>query len=397
MFEEITISNFRSCESVRLEAACSVLALVGRNGAGKTNILTAIHWLCQSATSAEAVRRLGGVFARPADPSVEAVMRLGNDRYVYRLTFRGGREATSPSDASFPEKIEEVFENLTASRALITRDGENVRVVGRAEPIRIAATTPALAALPSLLPIDDEAIPAIGKLSSFFANVHYYELGDATNESYYVTREQYNEWRKDYERNRTATPSVALRLLHMWESDRAAFEEVQTILGDMEIIDRITVHEVDISTQVKKTTTDASKLYLFFFSPSRGVGGYGQSFGFDDLSAGTRRIVRMIVSLIFDKRSVMLVEQPEDMIHRGMLLKVLDVFRTYTHDTQLIFTTHSSVVLNMLTPQEVRLVSAEDGVTQARRMTADEIARAGSFLNESGSLSDFVELLEDNE
>lgn len=388
MFESILISNFRSCQSVQLDAGERVIALVGRNGAGKTNVLTAIKWLCESATAAKAVRSPDILYAENHDVAVDATLLIGGARYRYRLAYRSGTSGATP----LGDSVEESLQNLDAARDLIKRDGENVSVFGKAEPIRIAAATPALAAMTSLLPQDDAALEPIRRLVEFFAGVHYYDLNEGVAGSQYVTREQYEAWRKAYEHDRSVTSSVAFRLLHMWENDRPAFDEVQEILRGLEVVNDIGVQSIDVGD----TASDATKLYIFSFVPASGMGGHGRSFVFRDLSAGTRRIVRMIVSLIFDKRSVMLVEQPEDTIHRGMLLKVLDTFRTYTRATQLIFTTHSAAVLDMLSPAEVRLVSAEDGNTHVRKLTPDEIGRAGDFLNRSGNLSDFIESLEDD-
>jgi predicted ATPase len=44
---------------------------------------------------------------------------------------------------------------------------------------------------------------------------------------------------------------------------------------------------------------------------------------YDELSLGTRRVLHLIVSLILDRSSLMLVEHPEDSIHRGLMRKLM--------------------------------------------------------------------------
>ncbi|OQY43653.1 MAG: hypothetical protein B6247_31345 [Candidatus Parabeggiatoa sp. nov. 2] len=51
MFERIHIQNFLSCQDVVIDDMRGFTALVGRNGSGKTNILRAIQWAVESATS----------------------------------------------------------------------------------------------------------------------------------------------------------------------------------------------------------------------------------------------------------------------------------------------------------------------------------------------------------
>src|SRR5262249_12384255 len=108
-----------------------------------------------------------------------------------------------------------------------------------------------------------------------------------------------------------------------------------------------------------------------------------------------RRVIRMVVSLLFDRRALMLIEEPEDSIHPGLLRKLIDVFRTYSDQTQVLFATHSPEVLDMLEPEEVLLVTAPEGRTSVRRLTNEEVQQARQFLQDEGSLSDYLEAFEE--
>ena len=66
----------------------------------------------------------------------------------------------------------------------------------------------------------------------------------------------------------------------------------------------------------------------------------------------------------------MLVEHPEDSIHQGLLRKLLGVLRTYSGQSQLILSSHSSVVFNTLDPRAIRLVTMEEGNTKVRSADA---------------------------
>src|SRR5579862_5176180 len=59
MLKEVCVDNFRSCVAVRIQNIGSMLALLGRNGTGKTNILRAIGWAARSATATEALHPEG--------------------------------------------------------------------------------------------------------------------------------------------------------------------------------------------------------------------------------------------------------------------------------------------------------------------------------------------------
>jgi hypothetical protein len=68
----------------------------------------------------------------------------------------------------------------SASR-IFNRDGEFIQVAGGSEQIRIPRSTPALAALFSLLAIDHPYRLHVDRLSSFFSGMRYYSLDDRTN------------------------------------------------------------------------------------------------------------------------------------------------------------------------------------------------------------------------
>ena len=185
----------------------------------------------------------------------------------------------------------------------------------------------------------------------------------------------------------------------MWENDKDLFNEFQLLIGPegLGILSQIHIftgtpelHGIQSGSSTNGPTT---KVYLPRFQPSAQMGGYNSNcwFAFSNLSAGTQRMIQIVVSLLFDKRSVMLIEQPEESIHPGLLRKLIDLLRSYSDRSQIIFATHSSQVLNMLRPEEVLMVTAPGGRTEARKLSPDEVSQAKRFLKNEGSLSEFLE------
>jgi predicted ATPase len=116
---------------------------------------------------------------------------------------------------------------------------------------------------------------------------------------------------------------------------------------------------------------------------------------FENLSLGTRRVVRILVSLLFDRSSVMLIEQPEDSLHQGLTQKLIGLIRNNAGDSQLILSSHSPALLNKLNPQEIRFVSLHEGWTRVRPLNKRELRVAKEFLNNEGPLYDFLEPIQD--
>jgi predicted ATPase len=195
-----------------------------------------------------------------------------------------------------------------------------------------------------------------------------------------------------------------MRLLHAVLTNPAQFEELKSLLGQngLGLLDDILVHRVQIPTKSedRKELVEKEKeketFYSFYFQPGLQPARQVGYFGFESLSAGTQRVIRILVSLVFDQSTVMLLEHPEDGIHRGLLLKLIDVLQKYADQSQLIVSSHSSVVFDTLNPATIRLVTMGEGKTKIRSLTPAELGAAGKFLEEEGSLSDFLETVEED-
>ena len=95
MLKSIVIRGFRSCRDVSLTDLPSLVALIGRNAAGKTNILRAIEWVARLASGGlheELLWRHVTPFEQ--GPRVSVVIEERKKSFLYELKF----SFTSPSD-----------------------------------------------------------------------------------------------------------------------------------------------------------------------------------------------------------------------------------------------------------------------------------------------------------
>ncbi len=395
MLKHIHIKNFRSCHSTSISLNRSVCAIVGKNGVGKTNVLRCIDWVASSSISTDPVRvtQAGNVSDEPDEVSTKLVIELDEGRFEYSLSIpwpyaKGPRRA-----ASLRDRLSLIDDDRQTD--IFRREGEKIVVRDRAEPIRVARATPSIAALLALLPENDELRKPLSALSSFLAGIRYYALEEKAEYRDFVTESQYNDWLIKYQNEGLLTDSVALRLIYMRNEDKERFEELRALLGPdgLGLLKHFDILELNRTVEPTPFEVDApeTKVYLPVFTPSEQMGGAGRPFPFSDLSAGTRRVIRIVTSLLFDKRSLTLMEQPEDSVHPGLLRKLIDMMKTYSYSSQIVFATHSSDVLDILRPEEVLMATAVGGRTSVRPLSPDEMARARRFLSNEGSLSDFLE------
>ena len=162
----------------------------------------------------------------------------------------------------------------------------------------------------------------------------------------------------------------------------------------------VEMHDLVGFDAVDRHSTDLGDLHEMYYGPAFiPVVARGRRerdwFSFGDLSFGTRRLLRLMLSLVADKATVMLIEHPEDGIHRGLVQKVFAVLRSYRQRTQVIVATHSTSVLNRFEPDEVRLVTMRDEQTRVRGLKSEELDAAKRYIEEEGTLSDYLELTAD--
>jgi predicted ATPase len=102
----------------------------------------------------------------------------------------------------------------------------------------------------------------------------------------------------------------------------------------------------------------------------------GQSVEFDpvQLSDGTLRIFGILLAL-YQKpsASLLVIEEPEQTIHPGVLGVLADAFREISETTQIIITTHSPHFVDHFQPEEIRVATLVNGLTKISKIKAAQI------------------------
>ena len=402
--QKVTLKNFRTCGNVELTDLGHLTVLMGRNGVGKTNILQGIEWLAQTASASKAVDTDPfsiGIFSISANPFLGQISFSVNGtsyRYTLKLNYSSGGIIASAIDGGVVQtaNLEEHLERQVVSgkwRNVLERKDKSVWGADGDLLAEIHPAIPMLSAIISLKPYEytKEDILAV---QNYLRGVKYYPFDEVANPSNekligIVPQTEYKKWLAQVGDSISLDDSIVMRLLHMYLDRRNDFDELKELLG---------FNGLGILSSIEVTdglfTFDT--YYFIRFQPGNGWEDVGlPSFAYEKLSSGTRRIIRILVSFFYDRNSVFLFEQPEDAIHPGLLRKLIDLLRGYDDKGQLIMTSHSSDLFNVLKPEEVRLVTMQGGATAIRALSEKELDSAKRYINEEGSLSDFLEMLED--
>lgn len=96
-------------------------------------------------------------------------------------------------------------------------------------------------------------------------------------------------------------------------------------------------------------------------------------FGAAQESDGTLRLAALLTALLQDPApSLIGIEEPELAVHPGALPILVDYLKEASRRTQVVITTHSPELLDLLPPESLRVVERVDGATTVRGLAADQ-------------------------
>jgi ABC-type multidrug transport system ATPase subunit len=384
MLKSLKIRDFHSCVDVSLDNIDNALLLVGPNGAGKTTILRALCWLREVATE-------GGMvdgYAHYEKSSVCVTFQLDDELFQYEVTALMDPEENLHS-SSYKEQLSKSVDDTWAP--IFTRDKEQL-VFFSGEAVDTYSIGVRASSLTFLLStaLDSTRSTTISKVAAYLSAIKYYPLDAITGAPAFLGEEDFQKWQVA-PGDANAAVSVLCKLIHMSQNDTAAFDELKAILGPgrLDLLTDIAVRIHDATEPPRHRTLKGKSYSVFFYLHRDGVAYY------DELSFGTKRILQIATAILHDRSAAILLEQPEDGIHPGLLVRLMRVLLSYTDPTQLFITSHSPTVINTVGARDIWLVQAPQGKTLCHRLTEDEIRKAGEYVDEVGQLADYVRLLED--
>lgn len=368
MLKKVRIKNFISCKDTEFDLE-QITILIGRNAAGKTNILKTIQWISWFI--------LGDEFFFHASNSkieIEFYFLIDNVYLKYILNFFERKILEEKLLYNDNKKWNFLIERKDIYTIIYHYKDEEIAIHSK-ENISI------IKAVVTFLP-EEQIEKNITNLIQYLISVNYYTLEKEDENIDIVKESMYLNWissKKELE------SSVMMRLLHAWDKDKEIFNEIQEILGKngLNLIDEIII--------MSHVPSPNEKLYFIKFSINDVMLDYRL------LSFGTQRVLMILLALLYDKNSTLLIEQPEDGIHIGLLRKVLSICSTYTkaYNKQLIITTHSPDVINMFQPENIRIVRMTEQGTKVSPLDKERIPFIREYIENEGALSDFIEAMDD--
>ncbi|WP_279609746.1 AAA family ATPase [Burkholderia gladioli] len=386
MLTSIRIRNFGSCKDVHVSDIGPALLFVGPNNAGKTTIMKSICWARDVATTG------GGYQVRPffALSAVELNFTIEGEKFRYRVAACTENPKSPMETAHYDEALTIV--DLNGEKDLYVRNGEELITYfdGVEQKYSIQRLAGVLAFLTSISP---ESAPKIRKIELFFNEIRYFPLDSIADDNgnwSIVDDHELQIWKAGGVPQSKAGICM-MKLVDLWLTKKSIFDELVTLLSatHLDVINDIDIEISESPSKRGHSDPAFEKRYYVYFETDSGYAYY------EDLSFGTKRILHTLVAMMYEPNSVMLLEQPEDGIHPGLLTRLTGALLSYVDPMQLILTSHSPSVINGIGAGSIRIVQSVNGATRAQALTKDELARADEYVDATGQLADYIRLLED--
>lgn len=411
---KIDIQGYRSCKSTHFSPHPELSALIGINGVGKTNLLNAIRLLSSRSIRVgplDSESELAG-----SETRVTAWFIVGKHKIGLRLKILLSSSSRNPDEvAGITEEWN--FHSITRSRAwkeipafIYMRGSNHNRYLYQRELFEYRERMRRIGVVP------DNAVLGAGKIDFgllenkdiarvldqiqlFRTGIAYYSASQFTDPTRcpsgfevdensrlsdsFGTSKAHLKFIYDLYRLKSTNPSQYVEYINFVSHEQLGLIR-KIIWRDV----RLSSTTADVKSGLKVRRIRKTKTLVI---PKIQIG--SSYITFNQLSEGTFKTLALVFYIMTDASQCLLLEEPEVCIHHGLLNKIIATIKAYSKSKQVIFSTHSDLVLDDLEPANIFVVELLKGNTIATRLeswvSVDGRKALHAYLNESGTLGDY--------
>ncbi len=401
----ISISSYRSCLHTKVPLHPQLTALIGINGAGKSNILNGLLLL----------RKLCRQRPYGAPPGRDAAfnrcrLKVQITSEDLLLGMRGEVFYESDernSDEILDSRLEWNLPSAEHDSAWTQFPIEAVALMGQHPvlmnfPHRLLGAPAKKMTTQSLADWEHQVQkmhPVLSRIVAFYNGINYYSASQFADPSRCPVSIELDEGRP-VRRVRQIFGHDQF-ILDLYKSFKAAGTQLRRYINTLGpagigLIDDIGFDEFEMpssSYEVKSggkiRKIDKTRLLIV---PHFVIDGTRLSP--NQLSEGTFKTLALLFYVLTDDSRLLLIEEPEVCIHHGLLSSIVTLIKTQSKTKQIVISTHSDFVLDHLAPENLVLVKREDhGGTKAtalsKHMSRNDFRALREYLRDSGNLGDY--------
>lgn len=385
---EVEINNYRSCIETRFNLRHNLMTLIGANGVGKSNILYAL----QLFNKMDRNRRFFSENSKEelASARINLVAEFEDKILFLRTIFYYETDESN---------LDEVYHIEVKYRI----DGENPRKWNNLDNVVFELMNVyqhqniRKKELPKDLQKEQVQFPI--RFMSSLSNLSYYSATQFSDPSKCPISIELDDFRMSYRgRMNRVHQQFIYDLYRAYKSQGSNFDLFINTVGTygLGLIENIEFREHTIPSSSYKVKTGGKIQQIentkSIIIPSVKVDGLTLSP--NQLSEGTFKTLALVFYILNDKNEMLLIEEPEVCIHHGLLNSILQLIIQQSRYKQIIISTHSDYVLDMLNPENILLVHKEYEVgtkvnSISKALSANEYRVLKDYLESEGNLGEY--------
>ncbi|MBF0452555.1 MAG: AAA family ATPase [Candidatus Magnetomorum sp.] len=357
MIQEIRIQKYKSIKDVSIGLETPMTALVGKTGAGKTNVLEGIYLACVLAFSGSIPQSNTADIPRGFSVYYSMVLREKPCWYQFKFLFK--------KDRYFIQDSFTIKEGRKKIEIFGKRDPFTVKVLDNSKLMYIPAETSGLNIIKKML-IQPELPDEFSGLSTYaneiagaildFSRIQYFRSQSQLDPALFLEKD-FDLWRKT-QFIISEDLRFSFELYDLFKNKPKQFETFARVLRELDIVEEIQASEITAKDEVGQEYH--CLVWRFLVN--------GKAFPFTCLSQGARRIIQMLFNLHYHKTALILIQQLESSIHYALFMDFLNILQEHAIEKKVLFSSYSEHIFKFLKPEQMIYLYNKNNATKARRL-----------------------------